>query len=195
VPPVWCFDISCAGTSHWTVSKRPASRWLNCPLTFYDSLCHMRTGLGRYAHVELFSVQQPTPSYSPPTDCVLQNFKGPFTNSGVRGSVVVKALCYKSEGRGFDTRWGEFLNLPRVYYSAFNRNEYQKHKNNNVSGGVKCGGCVGLTSLPPSMSRLSRQCGILNISQPYRPATGIALLHPLFFTVTGYFPWKHSQGR
>jgi hypothetical protein len=25
---------------------------------------------------------------------------------------VVKALCYKPEGRGFDTRWGEFLNLP-----------------------------------------------------------------------------------
>jgi hypothetical protein len=27
------------------------------------------------------------------------------------GSVVVKALCFKLEGRGFDTRWSEFLNL------------------------------------------------------------------------------------
>jgi hypothetical protein len=27
-------------------------------------------------------------------------------------TVVVNALCYKPEGRGFDTRWGEFLNLP-----------------------------------------------------------------------------------
>jgi hypothetical protein len=36
-------------------------------------------------------------------------------------------------------------------YSASNRNE--------------CGWCVRLTS----MSRLSRQCAILNISQPYRP--------------------------
>jgi hypothetical protein len=26
--------------------------------------------------------------------------------------IVFKALCYKPEGRGFDTRWGEFLNLP-----------------------------------------------------------------------------------
>jgi hypothetical protein len=32
--------------------------------------------------------------------------------NGARGSVVVKALCYKPEGRGFDSRWGEFLNLP-----------------------------------------------------------------------------------
>jgi hypothetical protein len=32
--------------------------------------------------------------------------------SGQRGSVMVKALSYKPEGRGFDTRRGEFLNLP-----------------------------------------------------------------------------------
>jgi hypothetical protein len=50
--------------------------------------------------------------------------------------IVVKALYYKLEGRGFHTRWGEFLNLPNPsgVYSASNRNEYQKHKNNNVSG-------------------------------------------------------------
>jgi hypothetical protein len=35
-----------------------------------------------------------------------------FYVHGARGSVVVKALCYKLEGRGFDTLWGEFLNLP-----------------------------------------------------------------------------------
>jgi hypothetical protein len=48
-----------------------------------------------------------------------------------------------------------YLNLPAALglgvYSASNRNEYQKHKNNNVSGRVKCGGCIGLTTLPPSM--------------------------------------------
>jgi hypothetical protein len=28
---------------------------------------------------------------------------------GARGSVVVKALCYKPEGRGFDNRLGDFF--------------------------------------------------------------------------------------
>jgi hypothetical protein len=32
-----------------------------------------------------------------------------------------------------------------------------------------CGRCIGLTILSQSVRRLSRQCGILNISQPYRP--------------------------
>jgi hypothetical protein len=56
-----------------------------------------------------------------------------------RGSVLVKALCYKPEGRGFDTRRGEIISLIYVIfpaalglgvYSASNKNEYQKQKNN-----------------------------------------------------------------
>jgi hypothetical protein len=31
---------------------------------------------------------------------------------GARGSLVVKALGYKPEGRGSETRWHEILNLP-----------------------------------------------------------------------------------
>jgi hypothetical protein len=58
-----------------------------------------------------------------------------------RGSVVIMALYYKPEGRGFDSRWSEFLTyliLPAALgpwvYSASKRNEYRKHINNNVSG-------------------------------------------------------------
>jgi hypothetical protein len=36
-----------------------------------------------------------------------------FRNLGARGSVVVKALCYKPEDRGFETRWG-CVNLKKI---------------------------------------------------------------------------------
>jgi hypothetical protein len=60
---------------------------------------------------------------------------------GTRGSVVIKALSYKPEECGFESRWGErmfsmYLILPAALgpgvYSACNR-EYQKQKN-SVSG-------------------------------------------------------------
>jgi hypothetical protein len=32
--------------------------------------------------------------------------------SGAHSNLVVKVLGYKLEGRGFEIRWGEILNLP-----------------------------------------------------------------------------------
>jgi hypothetical protein len=60
-------------------------------------------------------------------------------------------------------------------YSASNRNEYRKHK--KCFCAVKRDRCLGLTTSPPSVSRLSRNCATLNISQTYRPpAMAIVLL-------------------
>jgi hypothetical protein len=64
------------------------------------------------------------------------------TAAEARGSIVVKTICYKSEGRGFGTRligcifFLIYLIHPATLgpgvYSGSNRNEYQKPKNNNV---------------------------------------------------------------
>jgi hypothetical protein len=62
-----------------------------------------------------------------------------FIRLGASGSIVVKALGYTPEGREFDTWWLEcifsiYLILSAALgpgvYSASNRNEYQKQKNN-----------------------------------------------------------------
>jgi hypothetical protein len=57
----------------------------------------------------------------------------------------------------------------------------------NLPGGYRCGRRVRLTTSPPSVSLLSRNCGSLDVSQSYgppRPLTGIAS----HFTVTYKIP-------
>ena len=79
---------------------------------------------------------------------------------------VVEALRYKPEGRGFDSRWGNFIDLilrpdhePGVD-SESNGNDYQGYL---LVG--KGGWCVGLK--PYFMCRLSRNSGSLKLLKPY----------------------------
>jgi hypothetical protein len=61
---------------------------------------------------------------------------------------LVEALCYKPEGRRIESQPHSGPGVD----SAFNRNEYRES-----SWGIKGGWRIGQTTLPPSVSRLSRQ--------------------------------------
>jgi hypothetical protein len=121
---------------------------------------------------------------------------------------MIEALRYKPESRRLDYGCHLLFSLhfpnpssrtvPLDVTRSLNRNEYQKiflgyqktllgyQKTllgyQKILLGVTRGRrlrLLRLTTPPPTMGRLSRQCGILHVLQPYRsprPVTGIALL-------------------
>jgi hypothetical protein len=91
-------------------------------------------------------------------------------NWGHTVAQLVEALCYKPEGRGFESDQVYFLNLPNLSSRTIALGSTQpptEMTTRNFPWGVEGVRRVGLTSLPPSASRISRQ----NMWEPRRLTT------------------------
>jgi hypothetical protein len=114
--------------------------------------------------------------------------------------LLIGALCYKPEGRGFKSRWGYwiFFNWPnpsgRTMALVSTQRLTEMSTRNilwmffEVNGGRR----VGLTTLPPFMNRFSRKCRNLNISKPYGPPRPVILILLLYFTAFWYICCKSN---
>jgi hypothetical protein len=64
-----------------------------------------------------------------------------------------------------------------------------------MCGGIERGRCMRPKTSPSSVRRLSRQCGILKISQSYRPERPVKVIALLFYVYMIFVPHRnHTYG-
>jgi hypothetical protein len=91
------------------------------------------------------------------------------------GSVVVKAMRYKSEGLGIDPQrccCGIFPQLPTEPCALGSTQPLKMSTRKTPEG--KDGRCVWVKTLPPSQCRKSRKSGSLDLPGPQGPAWPVA---------------------
>jgi hypothetical protein len=89
------------------------------------------------------------------------------------GSVVVETLCYKLEGHGFETLWGElifsvYLILPAALHPGIHSasKKWVPEAEKYCFCGIERSQCIGLIALPPSVSDCLDDVGSLTSHNP-----------------------------
>jgi hypothetical protein len=94
-------------------------KWISLLLSLFTDVCRACGSITHFQKQELPTLTSPK---SHPSTCysmqpTRHDISLSYTllhNLGAHCSILVKALCYKQENRGFEARWDEFLNLPNL---------------------------------------------------------------------------------
>jgi hypothetical protein len=124
-------------------------------------------------------------SVSPPGFKWCEHYPNTLVAFFIRGRAVDEILCYKPDCRGFQTLSGNLmLSIYPSFWTHYALGFTQpltemsiRAENKKMFLRVQRGRWARPPTPPSSVSRLSRQCGIFNISyRPLLPVTGIASL-------------------